>query len=314
MSVGGSIGRAVGRTGRRALYGTRGLRTLAARVRPRACVLVYHRIAQSRSDPFGQTVTPERFAHQLDAVRRRHHVMSVNELIGARHTADYPDGTVAVTFDDGYEDTLTAAYPTAAGLGVPIHVFVTAGPVAAEEDLFWWDELDALSSAGRGDYRALHHELRHLPTATRETRLAALRNGRRVHEPEAGRPLTRAELAELASLPLAAIGSHTLTHPTLGALSSAEQLVELSEGRRRLEELTGVRIDVLAYPFGKDADIARETPRLAAQAGYVAAFLSTPRVLVPSSDPFLLPRLSVHDWPAERLLERIVEVLGPVGR
>ena len=39
--------------------------------------------------------------------------------------------------------------------------------------------------------------------------------------------------------------------------------------------------------------------------------MTVPRALVPSSDPFGLPRLAVHDWPAERLLGRIAEVLGP---
>ena len=313
MSIGGSVGKAVGRAGRRALYGTRGVRAWATRLRPRACVLVYHRVGEPTSDPFGQAVAPERFARQLDALRSRHHVMSARELVEGLHARDYPDGSVVVTFDDGYADTLLAAYPAAAAHSVPILVFVTAGPVAAQDDLFWWDELSALPAAAGAAYAALHDEVRHLPAAAREARIARLRNGGPVaREAHLGRPLTRAELAELARMPLATIGGHTLTHPTLAALPAEEQLHELSEGRRQLEALTGAHVDFLAYPFGKEADVTGETCRLAGQAGYAAAFLSTPRAVVPSSDVFALPRLTVHDWEPELLLRRIADVLGPV--
>jgi peptidoglycan-N-acetylglucosamine deacetylase len=307
MRVGGALGRA----GRRLLYGTRGVDRLAGRARPRACVLMYHRVAWPASDPFGQCVAPAHFVQHLDAIQSRFHVFSVDELLAAMHEGDYPDGAVAVTFDDGYADTLEVAYPAAAAATVPIHVFVTAGPVAAEERLFWWDELPRLSDDG--GYGALHDQLRRLPNAEREARLGPLRNGRAAREDaDAGRPLATDELRRLASLPLATVGSHTLTHSALAALTADEQLFELEEARRSLEEITGATVDVLAYPFGKEADVSDRTRELARQAGYRAAFLSTPRALVPSSDPFGLPRLAVHDWPPEQLLQRIRDVLGPV--
>ena len=313
MSVGGAVGSGVGRIGRRVLYATPGVRGVAARLRPRACVLLYHRVASPESDPFGQAVAAERFAEQLEAVRSRFHVMSLDELIGSLHAGDYPDETVAVTFDDGYADTLTTAYPIAGSLGVPLHVFVTAGPVSAADEVFWWDELAALAPVDGGGYGRLHDELRRLPAVEREARLADLRNGGRSQEaPDAGRPMTPDEVAELARQPLAAVGAHTLTHPALAARPTAEQLFELTEARRRLEELTGTGVDLLAYPFGKEADVSAETRRLAAEAGYRAAFLSTPRALVPTSDLFGLPRVAVHDWSADRLVERVGEVLGPL--
>jgi peptidoglycan/xylan/chitin deacetylase (PgdA/CDA1 family) len=308
-----SLGNNAGRLARSAVYRAPVLRGAAARFRPRACVLLYHRIATPPSDPFGQAVSPERFARQLEAVRSRYHVMSAGELVGRLRGHDYPDGTVAVTFDDGYADTLAAAYPVASACGVPIHVFVTIGPIAAGADAFWWDELSVLAPTGKDGFRELHDELRRLPAGAREARLGALRNGRpRPSEGVVGRPLTAAELVELASLPLVALGGHTVSHPALGGLPLAEQLVELSEGRARLEQLAGVPVDVLSYPFGKEADVSRETRELAAKVGYAAAFLSTPRAVVPSSDRFALPRLAVHDWPADVLLARIAEVLGPV--
>jgi Polysaccharide deacetylase len=135
MSLRGAVGGGVGRAGRRMLYGTRGVGRLSSRLRPRACVLMYHRVASPVLDPFGQAVAQKHFVEHLEAVRSRFHVVSVAQLIDGLRKGDYPDGAVAVTFDDGYADTLATAYPAAAALGVPFHVFVTAGPVSAEEQV-----------------------------------------------------------------------------------------------------------------------------------------------------------------------------------
>ncbi|MFL6195571.1 MAG: polysaccharide deacetylase family protein [Thermoanaerobaculia bacterium] len=246
------------------------LRALGGRVRPRAVVLLYHRVAEAASDPHGLAVSPAAFESHLDLLRRRFHVMPLPELIGGLPRRAYRDCTVAVTFDDGYADNLTTAVPIAARLGVPVTVFVTAGPVL-DGGPFPWDRGDAT----------------------------------------AGRPLNAYELRRLASVPGVSIGGHTVTHPRLADLPAAGQEWELTAGRQRLEEITGRPVDLLAYPFGKPDDVAPATPRLAERAGYRAAFLSQAGRIVPSSPRYALPRLSVHDWPAEMLARKLEEIFDP---
>lgn len=245
------------------------LRAVGVRLRPRAVVLLYHRIGEPAADPHGQAVSPDTFASHLEMLRSRYTVLPLEELLDRLPRRGYPDGAVAVTFDDGYADNLTAAWPVAERLGVPFTVFVTVQPVLDGRP-FPWDERE-----------------------------------------DQGRPLDRAELRELAALPGVGIGAHTMTHPRLSALSLHEQERELAEGRARLEELTGRRVDLLAYPFGKRNDLAPETSRFAEATGYRAAFLSQAGRIVPSSPRFLLPRLSVHDWPAAELARRLEECLDP---
>ena len=57
-------------------YASRRARLLAARVRPRALVLVYHRIAHSNVDPFGQAVAPA----QPEGRRGQLHVLARERL------------------------------------------------------------------------------------------------------------------------------------------------------------------------------------------------------------------------------------------
>lgn len=261
-------------------------------------VLVYHRVAETRDDPYGQAVRPETFARHLEALAREHPVVPLSELVGRRR---FEDGTVAVTFDDGYEDNLSQALPIAAK--IPITVFVTVDAVL-DDGRFWWDEIAGMEPGLRAK---LHARLKGLPGRERWGRISSMTS---TWGPELGRPLTPDELRDLASRPGVEIGAHTLSHPSLALLPAVEQERELRESRTRLEEATGRPVTLLAYPFGKPGDVSDETFHLARRAGYRAAFTTVPHCLVPSSPLFALPRLTVHEWPAETLVRRLRECLG----
>jgi peptidoglycan/xylan/chitin deacetylase (PgdA/CDA1 family) len=271
---------------------------LFRRLWPRAVVLVYHRVAETQDDPYGQAVRPETFARHLEILAREHPIVPLRDLVERR----YKDGTVAITFDDGYADNLHEALPIAAK--VPITVFVTVDPVLGG-GRFWWDEIAGIEPGLRGK---LHARLKGLPGRERRGRLATLDWK---EDSDRGRPLTLDELRDLASRPGVEIGAHTFSHPSLALLPAVEQERELAGARARLEELLGRPVTLLAYPFGKPGDVSEETEALARRAGYRAAFTTVPRRLVPSSPLFALPRLTVHEWPAEALARRVRELLNP---
>lgn len=157
---------------KRLLYRT----PLGRRLRPRAVVLLYHRVAQimePETDPHRQAVPPAVFESHLELLRREYHVEALPDIAGG----SYPDRTVAVSFDDGYADNLTVAHPIAARLGVPITVFVAVQPVLDGKP-FPWDEreehgrpltveelrrLAALPGVGIGAHTMTHPRLSSIP-------------------------------------------------------------------------------------------------------------------------------------------------------
>jgi peptidoglycan/xylan/chitin deacetylase (PgdA/CDA1 family) len=295
----------------RSQFCARKIRGLA---RPSGCVLTYHRVAATKLDPFGQAVAPPEFRRQLDLLRSSYPVEALDVVLARLAAGRLEHGTVAVTFDDGYADTLTAAAPIAVGAGVPVHVFVTAGALGSPS--FWWDRLTAACLADGDSDREppgarmteLHARLKELPSERREAELDEIAGA---EAPEDfGRPLTLDECRELSSLPGIGIGSHTVSHPALRALSRSEQRRELVESRRLLEETVGVPVDLLSYPFGKALDVADETTELAREAGYSAAFTSIPLALTRRSPRFALPRMTVHDWPDDVLAGRLRRLFG----
>jgi peptidoglycan/xylan/chitin deacetylase (PgdA/CDA1 family) len=81
--------------------------------------------------------------------------------------------------------------------------------------------------------------------------------------------LTAEDLRTLSAHPLITIGSHTLNHRHLTRISANEARHEISESKRVLEEVTGRKVDLLAYPYG-DANPAIEA--LSEDCGYRAAW------------------------------------------
>ncbi len=99
-------------------------------------VLMYHSITEGVSDPNNICVSPERFADQLDWLRKHnYHGVSTRELLAAEARGK-ADRLVGLTFDDGYEDFQDTALPILAGFGFTATVFVIANRMGGTND---WD-------------------------------------------------------------------------------------------------------------------------------------------------------------------------------
>lgn len=111
-------------------------------VRPggRAVILLYHRVAEDRSDPYGLCVTPAHFAEHLEAVRAVGQPFPLHALARAVIAGTVPDGAVCITFDDGYVDNLRVAKPLLESNDTPATVFMTTGRAGRDRE-FWWEEL-----------------------------------------------------------------------------------------------------------------------------------------------------------------------------
>jgi peptidoglycan/xylan/chitin deacetylase (PgdA/CDA1 family) len=113
------------------------------RFRPRAVILMYHRVAEVPCDPWDLCVTPPRFADQLDVLRRQCDVVSLADLLEVRRARRIGGRFAAVTFDDGYGDNLDAARPLLEGRSCPATFFLTSGALGGPHE-FWWDQLERL--------------------------------------------------------------------------------------------------------------------------------------------------------------------------
>jgi peptidoglycan/xylan/chitin deacetylase (PgdA/CDA1 family) len=107
----------------------------------RGVVLLYHRIADEVSDPYGLCVSPAHFEQHLQHVREAGQPMSLTEMIRSLRCGAVPDRAICITFDDGYIDNLDHAAPLLQQYDVPATIFVTTGRGGRDRE-FWWDELE----------------------------------------------------------------------------------------------------------------------------------------------------------------------------
>jgi len=70
-----------------------------------------------------------------------------------------------------------------------------------------------------------------------------------------------------------AFGSHSLTHPWLPGVPDAQLRGEVSDSKRRLEDLLGVEVKSFAYPYG---GVDGRVRAAVAEAGYQLAFTAIP--------------------------------------
>jgi peptidoglycan/xylan/chitin deacetylase (PgdA/CDA1 family) len=273
--------------------------------RGRLGVLLYHRITDDRDLVPGLAVTPGTFRGHLELVARLTDPVPLADAVADLRARRLARPVICVTFDDGYQDNAAIAVPIAERLGVPITIFVTTGALGTEG--FWWDRLWA--SVGGNDtqpFWRLHAELKMLPGAAREARLAALTPAR----PVRGTPMTHAALTEVAGRPLVSVGAHSRSHSVLAALELDEQRREIADPRDDLAGLVGREVTLMSYPFGKRTDISPTTEAIVAATGLEAAFTSVAGVATCATRPFAIPRLSVHEMPGAMLARALATTFG----
>jgi peptidoglycan/xylan/chitin deacetylase (PgdA/CDA1 family) len=111
------------------------------RRRGRGLILLYHRIADEPSDPYGLCVSPTDFEEHLQVLTGAGRPMAVRDMAAAVRNGTLPERAIGVTFDDAYLDVLDVAGPLLRRYDVPATVFVTVGSGGRQRE-FWWDELE----------------------------------------------------------------------------------------------------------------------------------------------------------------------------
>ena len=277
---------------------------------PPVVVLLYHRVASKDNDPEQLAVSPENFIAHLAFLKTHFSVLRFeDDWKRAKRPA------VVITFDDGYVDNLHEALPLLQHYEIPATFFVSSGTIDDRRG-FWWDRLgfllldstvsyptqwgifDTSSVAARQKlYRKLQKELKMTSVEHREqifTNLslwAGLSGVAGVDD----LPLTSAELRSLAASPLVTLGSHTVSHRQLSALSVTEQRQEIADGHSQLEAIVGHSLTIFSYPFGNHEDYNADSVEICRQLGFKKVAANYPAVVHVWNGPLEIPRIIVRN-------------------
>jgi peptidoglycan/xylan/chitin deacetylase (PgdA/CDA1 family) len=228
---------------------------------------------------------------------------------------------VLFTFDDGYVDNLTHAYPIFKKHNIPFTVNVsTCFPERTA--VIWWYlledlilskerltfdyreknyDFDTATQRGKTDAYAITRKLFKFASAEQRNELTnsiLLANDVDLQHKLDEVALTWAQLKYLASDPLVTISAHTVNHYVLSSLDDNQARYEISESKQILESKLDKPIDHFAYPFGNRREAEEREFHIAEECGFKTAMTTRTGSIFPAhgSHLMMLPRYDMNQF------------------
>jgi len=260
-------------------------------------ILNYHRIGNGSQSPYDRNLwsaTSEEFESQVRIVTRNFDVIGLEDL---DHALQQPRGRhVAFTFDDGYLDNYTEAFPILKSYNTKAAFFVTTGFLDVPQ-MPWWDEIAWM--VRRSPLEELPQNrwtLTPLPF-DEPNREQVIRDCLLVYKRISGCQ-TKQYLSELSELlqsgraperiahelwmtwPMLremrqagmTIGGHTVNHPILANLTPEQQDFEVGECLRRISQELREPATTFSYPVGGRSSFNSHTRKALERNGVRWAF------------------------------------------
>jgi peptidoglycan/xylan/chitin deacetylase (PgdA/CDA1 family) len=292
-------------------------------------ILTYHRVTPNEADDGtcgslqGIVVEPDTFAQHLQHLRKRFDVISLDDLVlRLRQRSKAPGRTAVITFDDGWRDNYTYAYPRLKEIDLPATVFIAVGYIGTRR-LFWPEQIIACINSLRktrefqGSERlsrdfprvkaSIEETLRAEPAQLQDSLYSLIEFIKRLPADDrdkimgvlmdssgsidCGRVmLDWDELSEMKSH--FTVGSHGIEHEILTQVDSETLHKEVFESKRLIHERLGVNVSSFAYPNGDFDELCKGAVQ---EAGYECAVSTVTGSVGMQADLMALRRISISE-------------------
>lgn len=302
-----------------------GLATLArACLAGRAAILRYHSVSSAADgthlylDP-GLAVLPEDFDGQCAYLRQHYRVVSLDEIVDCLQGGkSLPPKAVALTFDDGYLDNYTRAFPILQRHGLTATFYVSTGCIDNRAPL-WTGllrfaiftssvpvlEVEAplafrlplqTDAQRREAFTTLVITMKNIPTPDRLALLERVREAAGIADltPLSTMMMSWEQVCEMHRAGMT-FGAHTITHPNLPNATPDESRREIFGSRDALAERIGERVRHFSYPNGRgSAHLTDNVRNQVRDAGFDSSTTSVTGSVVPGDDLLALKRIGIY--------------------
>lgn len=305
------------------LYSTISRRLLLRRgVYDGVVILSFHKVVELPYFRQQMTISLSVFKGLLDYLQKTTDIISLEEILVTQNVATRSKRLkVVLTFDDGYYDNYTLAFPELKKRGIPATIFLPSGYIGTSK-LLWWDMVDIIISsydildmsaknnlnavlAGllnekMGDSHVYNDELKNkvvnaikkLKQAERERIEKTFYNIYSEIEDYQKKKimLDWSDVIEMSNYGIK-YGGHTVSHPNMDEMSNEQVLSEIESNKLAIEEKLNVKISTFAYPSGR---FNKEHYSLLEKAGYkISCTTEMGFVDYGKINPLMLPRIDV---------------------
>jgi peptidoglycan/xylan/chitin deacetylase (PgdA/CDA1 family) len=290
---------------------------------PQILVLMYHRISDEEMDPYTTIVNLDKFESQIKFLKHNYNIIRLTD-----DWQNINEKSIVITFDDGYVDNYTNAFPILEKYKAPATIFVATGNINTNKE-FWDNDFIRmlLYRNKKNDFLNLnekkiflkndddiknaiyiiHDILNELSPLQRDIVLKNIEQQLKPTKPyrENYRTLNDVELKLLDESFSIDIGCHTVSHSRLATENEKEQEYEIFHSTQYLEKVLGHRIDSFAFPFGKKSDYNQTSIALLKKYNYKKAATTCSGQVHKIYNPYEIPRWAVGNWNLEDFKTRL---------
>jgi len=294
------------------------------RVADRAFILMYHRVLR-HVDPHGINVQPgmyvtsRTFERQISFLASTHQILPLEELIGKANRNESMGGCCAITFDDGWRDNYTEAFPLLEKYRVPATVFLATSFIGTNR-LFWPEEIcwllehqHTLKNKPVDDPVAVQifkREIKEYRSETRDKFLDNIITSMKRRSPvernqvldyyrkcSTGSDISRQmlnweEVDEMQSSGLITFGAHTVKHELLDQLPLSDVRTEIFQSKTDIEQKLGVNVTTFSYPNG---NYTEDIVKMLNEFDFAGAVTTRKGFLGHQTPRMEIPRIAIHE-------------------
>lgn len=282
-------------------------------------ILCYHRVGTDGVPVFSRLL-PSVFDRQMRYLKEHYRLVPLSQLCRELQNGCVVPPTLAITFDDGYRDLYTYAFPVLQKYSIPATIYLI-GQCMQTGEAPWYDRIfvgleiwpDPILEVELNESREFKLSdqasraaaaweivcyLRSIPNIQRREWCAVF--DRRMHLPMRQLEARMLNWDQVHAMHKGGVsfGAHTMTHPSVSRLDSHSLQEELVQSRAGLEAGLQTSIEDFAYPFGKPSDCSLAAEKVLSSAGYRSATTTTAGRNTAGSNLFRLRRMQIGDDPS----------------
>lgn len=277
-------------------------------------IITHHKVS-SMCDWHLQSLTVSELESQIKYILKTFKIISLEELtMSILDKKPIPRRAVAITFDDGYRDVYTNAFPIFKKYDIPMTIFLTVDPIEKRE-LFWFDKVSyviwntELKNIELDDFCHMKLEnrkdrsvavtkilylLKKIPEEQKLFMIEKLIKNSDVYIPQYlgdDTVLSWEEIKEMSDFGIN-FGAHSMTHPILTKITTQHARYEVVQSKKKIEEKLKYQVTSFSYPNGLYKDINQEIIDIVRDAGFKSAVTQIPCSITLRSCPLFFGRLS----------------------
>ncbi|PBQ31147.1 hypothetical protein CNR22_05000 [Sphingobacteriaceae bacterium] len=281
------------------------------------CILNFHGVRKNNNAVFNNRHMPvSEFEKVIVYIKKNFDIVPLSEIFEIhRAKRKVSRKTLALTFDDGYENNFNIALPVLKKHNVPATFYIISKSLVEDNYLAWPDMIDIIKKNHKEDIVVKNYVFKfpsfynealkldlpaYLKTLGEHTETLASelldRFGYKTKElnasPELLRLIKGKELANYANESLIEFGAHSHSHFNMEFLNKEAAVEEFKLSKELIEATIGKDVITFAFP---DGSYSKETVELAKDQGYLNIAAVGYRHNENNSDPNLLARFTISN-------------------